>query len=168
MVHSQRTLAQQFMYKYGCFVAFWGNFEMYMEVVIWRLSNDDPIENCRKINGKTAGVKRRKLCRLLHKAGRQDVIAALNQVFDVAERNDWIHGVILNPDGDFSRLTRFRVYHNKDPMLVENTILDLDISRFDEFYQAYHEFENIVDSAFGVSVAVCNDYMVKLQEDTGN
>ena len=125
-------------------------------------------ENCRKINKKTAGGKRKALCRLLQNAGEQDVIDTLEQVFDVAERNDWIHGVILNPNGDFSRLTRFRVHHDKDPMLVENTRLDLGISQFDEFYQAYAEFENIVDSTFGVNVSVCDDYIRKLQEDNGN
>ena len=168
MVLSQLNPAQRFMYEYGCFVSFWGNFEMYMEVVIWHLTNDDPLENCHKINKKTAGIKRKVLCRLLHKDGEQDVIDALDQVFDVAERNDWIHGTILNPDGDFSRLTRFRVYHDKDPILVENSILDLDISRFDEFYPAYDKFKNVIESTFGVSVSVCNDYIKKLQEDNGN
>ena len=172
---SQLTPAQRFMFEYGCFVSFWGNFEMYMEVVIWHLTNDDPIENCRKINKKTAGGKRKVLYHLLHKAGRQDVIDALDQVFDVAERNDWvaerndwIHGTILNPDGNFSRLTRFRVYYDKDSILVENSILDLDISRFDEFYPAYDKFKNVVENTFGVSVSVCNDYIKKLQEDNGN
>ena len=168
MVLSQFTPAQRFMFEYGCFVSFWGNFEMYMEVVIWHLTNDDPIENCHKINKKTAGIKRKVLCRLLHKAGEQDVIDALDQVFDVAERNDWIHGTILNPDGDFSRLTRFRVYHDKDPILVENSILDLGISRFDEFYPAYAKFENVIKSTLGVSVSVCDDYIKKLQEDNGD
>ena len=169
MVLSQLTSAQRFMYEYGCFVCFWGNFEMYMEVVIWHLSNDDPIENCRKINTKTAGVKRKELRRLLCKDGRQDVIDALDQVFDVAERNDWLHGVILNPDRDYSRLTRFRVYHEKNTISsVENTPVDLDISPFDEFYQAYDKFGNIVDSTFGVSISVCDDYIRKLQEDNGN
>ena len=167
MALSQLTPAQRFMFEYGCFIVFWGNFEMYMEVVIWCLSNDDPIENCHKINKKTAGTKRKVLCRLLHKGGKQDVIDALDQVFDVAERNDWIHGTILNPDGNFSRLTRFRVYHDKDPILVENSILDLGIS-FCEFYQAYAKFENVIESTFGVSVSVCNDYIKKLQEDNGD
>lgn len=165
---SQLTPAQRFMYEYGCFIAFWGNFEMYMEVVIWHLTNDDPIENCRKINPMTAKPKRKALCRLLREKDRQDVIDALDQVFDVAERNDWIHGTILNPDGNFSRFTRFRVYPNKDLILVKNSILDLDISQFDEFYQAYGKFENVIESTFGVSVSVCNDYIKKLQEDNGD
>ena len=137
---------------------------MYMEVVIWHLSNDNPIENCRKINIKTAGGKRKILSCLFRNAGKQDVISALDRVFDVAERNDWIHGHILNPNGDFSRLTRFRVHHDKDPILVENTPMDLDISPFDEFYEAYKEFESIVESTLGVSVSVCNDYIIKLQQ----
>ena len=44
MAISQLAPAQRFMYEYGCFIVFWGNFEIYMETVIWRLSNDDPIE----------------------------------------------------------------------------------------------------------------------------
>ena len=167
MVLSQLSPAQRFMYEYGCFVSFWGNFEMYMEVVIWHLTNDDPIENCRKINPMTAEPKRKALCRLLREKDRQDVIDALDKVFDVAERNNWIHGVILNPAGDFSLLIRFRVPRDKTRSPIV-TILDLDISPFDEFYQAYHEFEKIVGRSFSIDVSVCDDYIKKLQEDNGD
>ena len=167
MVLSQLSPAQRFMYEYGCFVSFWGNFEMYMEVVIWHLTNDDPIENCRKINPMTAEPKRKALCRLLREKDRQDVIDALDEVFDVVKRNDWIHGVILNPAGDYSRLIRFRMPRGKDS-LPKVTPVDLDISPFKGFYQAYHEFEKIVGSAFGITVSVCDDYIKKLQEDNGD
>ena len=160
---SQLHPAQRFMYEFGCFVTFWGNFEMYMEVVIWRLSNDNPIENCRKINKKTAGGKCKVLRGLLQNAGKQDVIDALDQVFDVAERNDWIHGGILNPDGDFCRLTLFRVHHNKNTIVVKNCPVDLSKSPFDEFYQVCTDFEKIVESTFAISRSDGDDYIKKLQ-----
>ena len=150
---------QRFMYEFGCFVAFWGNFEMYMEVVIWKLSEREPIENCRQINKKTAGQKCKELRRLLKSAGRQGVIDALERVFEVAERNHWIHGVILNPNGDFSRLTRFRVHCGK----VTNTDIDLG-KPFKEFYQAYGTFEKVVESTLGISISVCNDYIDSCQQ----
>ena len=162
---SQLPPAQRFMYEYGCFVTFWGNFEMLMEVVIWKLSGRNAIDNCHKINKnkKTAGLKRDELRRLLKSAGQQDVIDALDRVFKKAERNDWIHGVILNPDGNFSRFTRFRVHYNKNTFAVKNCPVNLTKSPFDKFYQVCDDFEKIVERTFGISRSVYNDYIIELQ-----
>ena len=150
------------MYEYGCFVSFWGNFDLMMEALIWRLRSTDPITNCREINPLPNGVKRQRLTRLL-KDVSPEAVSTLRHVFDVAERNDWIHGVVLNPRGDLSVLTRFRVYRN--PFRVENTPIDFTASPFHEFYEAYRQFEKTVDSALGIDTkAMCNEYLIAVQQ----
>ncbi|MDE0234480.1 MAG: hypothetical protein OXM62_05695 [bacterium] len=42
--------SQRFMYEYGCFVSFWGNFDLMIEALIWHLGSTDPITNCQGIN----------------------------------------------------------------------------------------------------------------------
>ena len=102
--------AQRFMYEYGCFAAFWGNLDLMMEeALIWHLeSADDATTSCQNVNRLTSGEKRHRLTPLLERVS-PDAVSALDHLFDVAGRNDWIHGVVLNPHGDHSRLTRFRV-----------------------------------------------------------
>ena len=153
--------AQRFMYEYGCFIAFWGNFEMMMEGLIWHLRCTSPITNCREINGLPTAVKRQKLTTLL-KNRSPEAVTALDRVFDVAERNDWIHGVVLNPRGDFAVLTRFRVH--RSPFKVSNTRIDMNES-FDEFHDAYRVFHQSVDSALGIdTVAICDAYLQAVQQ----
>ena len=157
--------AQRFMYDYGCFVSFWSNFELFMEAIIWCLGNDSPIDNCLRINKMTAGKKRDELRSLLESQGHTDIIAALDRVFCVAERNDWIHGHILNPNGDFSLLTRLRVRHNKGCIIVSNEQITPSETPFDEFYAAYGAFEHIVSNTLDVDVNVGNEYIRRLQTD---
>ena len=147
------------MFEYGCFVAFWGNFELLMEVAIWQLTRADPIENCRRINGLTAGQKRDQLRSLLETANQTKTVVALDKVFDIAERNNWIHGHILNPKGDFSHLTRLRVTTRGGSFAVNNTPISFDVSPFQEFYKAYGDFQ----TTSGVNTDLCNEYIRKLQ-----
>jgi nicotinamide mononucleotide adenylyltransferase len=93
------------MYEYGCFAAFWSNFELAIEVGIWLYSGRAAKENCRLVNPKTAGQKKVMLENLLLDKGLKEANDALQEVFSVADRNGWIHGHILNPNQDFSRLT---------------------------------------------------------------
>lgn len=152
--------AQRFMYEFGCFVAFWSNFELLMEVAISDLLNRDAKTNCRVVNPRTAGWKMRELVRLLSDKGRTDVIERLGTVFDIADRNSWIHGHILNPAGDFSRLTRLRIeVEGDDPLHVTNNAIAFDVSPFQEFYAAYAEFQQCT----GISVERCDQYIRDLQ-----
>ncbi len=151
---------QRFMYEYGCFVSFWGNFDLMMETLIWHLSGTDPIKSCREINRLTSGVKHQRLTQLLMDVS-PEAATALDRVFDVAKRNDWVHGVVLNPRGDFSLLTRFRV--QKNPFKVENTPIGFNWS-FHEFYEAYGQFEQSVERALGIDMRVmCDDYLRAVQ-----
>ncbi len=149
------------MYHYGCFVSFWGNFDLMLEALIWHLRNTDPSTNCRETNKLTSGAKRERLIELLQDESPEAVVA-LHHVFSVAERNDWVHGVVLNPRGDFSVLTRFRVH--KNPFKVENIPIDFN-GPFQEFYEAYGQFEQAVDCALGIdSQAMCNEYLRAVQQ----
>ena len=53
------------MYEYGCFVSFWGNFDLMMEALIWHLHSTGPITNCREIHKLTSGAKHQRLTQLL-------------------------------------------------------------------------------------------------------
>ena len=152
--------AQRFMYEYGCFVSFWSNFELQMEVVIWKLSGTNPIENCRCVNKLTASQKRDRLAKLFAQHQQPRLLEFLNRIFDVAERNDWIHGHILNPVGDFSRLTRFRVRKGDQ---VTNDPIQFHANLFEEFYTARREFEDAVVDRLGITVETANCYLTELQ-----
>ena len=148
---------QRFMFEYGMFISFWGHFDLMMETAICHLAQSDPIENCKSINRLTSGEKRRRLTPLLTVVS-PDAVQVLDQVFDIAERNDWIHGVVLNPRKDFSTLTRFRVHSN--PFSVENVPIDLSSNPFAQFYDAYEHFEEALERTFKVNIIdMCNSYV---------
>jgi hypothetical protein len=147
------------MYEFGCFTAFWSNFEIMMEVAIWKLSGKSPKENCSEINTKMAGKKKSELELLLSASGNQKAIDALNEVFNVADRNGWIHGHILNPKGDFSVLTRLRVEKNSNGLAVSNLPINMSISPFESFYSKYQEFQNEIN----LTVEECDDYIRQIQ-----
>ena len=155
--------SQRFMYEYGCFVSWWGSFDLMMEALIWHLENKaNPVTNCREVNKLTSGAKCKRLSPLLENVSPASV-SALDRLFDVAERNDWVHGVVLNPCKDFSVLTRFRVYN--EPFRVENRHIDLNSSPFQEFYEAYQRFGREVDCALNLDTgALCNDYIRAVQQ----
>ena len=91
-------------------------------------------------------------------------MAALERVFEVAERNDWVHGVVLNPREDFSVLTRFRV-PREGSFRVENTPIDFDSSPFQEFYDACGQFERAVASALKIDLrALSDNYVTAVQQ----
>ena len=151
--------AQKFMYEYGCFAAFWSNFEMLMEVAICDLAERDAVDNCKLVNTKTAGQKKQILQNLLIAAGRKDAHDSLQAVFDVADRNGWLHGHILNPNGDFSVLTRLRVEKRGEDVVVSNNRISFDTSPFEVFYRAFGGLED----QLGLSKERCNDYIRSLQ-----
>ncbi|MDE2984761.1 MAG: hypothetical protein OXU69_08645, partial [Gemmatimonadota bacterium] len=135
---------------------------IWVEALIWHLGSTDPITNCQGINKLPSGAKHKRLTELL-KDLSPEAVGALRHVFDMAERNDWVHGVVLNPRGDFSVLTRFRVH--RSPFSVENIPIDFTASPFQEFYEAYRRFEKTVDSVLGIDTkAMCNEYLRAVQQ----
>ena len=151
--------AQRFMYEYGAFAAFWSNLEILLEVAIWDLSGNDAKLNCRGINPKTAGPKKQILEKLLIEKGMVDAQSALTEVFNVAERNDWLHGHIFNPKGDFSVLTRLRVSIVNKELSVSNTQINFEISPFQAFYTAFSRLQE----SLKLSEARCNEYINLIQ-----
>ena len=165
--------AQRFLYEYGAFVSFWGHFEMSLEVLSLLLQKPDSaawtnteVQNhCQRINPKTAGGKREVVLTQIAHAPEDytDIGEAIKKVFQVAERNDWIHCVILNPKGDFSEMRRLRIHQ---PFRVENTAVAFEgaTEDFAAFYQAYGEFEQVVNRRFPPGlIQGANRYLVKLQ-----
>jgi hypothetical protein len=146
------------MYDYGCFAAFWSNFDLWMEAAICELAGRDPKENCALVNPKTSGGKQQMLKSLLEAAGRTDAAKCLVEVFEIAERNSWIHGHILNPNGDFSRLTRLRVEKSENGVKVTNSVVSFDISPFAGFYRAFQAFEN----ASGITKEHVDNYLRRI------
>jgi hypothetical protein len=130
-----------------------------MEVGIWRLSGKSAKDNCKLVNLKTAGKKKAILAELLLGSGQQEVHDALQEVFSVADRNGWIHGHVLNPNGDFSRLTRLRIEKRGADLIVNNSTISFDLSPFELFYEAYGKFE----AKSQISKGMCNEYIDSLQ-----
>ena len=150
------------MYEYGCFIAFWGNFDLVMEALICHLSEDDAVTNCQRINKFPSGKKHKRLARLLEGLAPHTKVA-LDRVFAVARRNDWVHGVVLNPHGDFSVLTLFRA--TNQPFSVTKFPIDTRSSPFDEFYEKCEQFVNGVDGALRINTMdIANKYLRELQD----
>ncbi len=150
------------MYEFGCFIAFWSNFELMLEVAIYEFSDGPAKANCLEWNPQSAGRKKEKLEKLLAHSPEKNKpkLAALKKVFDVAERNDWIHAHILNPNGDFSVLTRFRVEKYRNSLKVSNARIDFNKDLFSDFYDAYGDFEKV----FNLPRSRCDAYILELQE----
>ena len=151
--------SQRFLYEYGCFMTFWSNFELTMEVAIHKYLENDPKENCRRINKLTAGIKKNRLKEILDGKSEIEKLEALNNVFEVAERNDWIHGHILNPNGDFSTFTRLRVKFTSAEIQVTNNKINFVDSPFDEFYTAYENFMQKIE----LTKEQCDVYITDIQ-----
>ena len=148
------------MYEFGCFVVWWGQFEMLMEVAIWKLTQRNAKANCLKINKLTAGRKRELLVKLLRRHA-EAIKEALDRVFNVAKRNDWVHGTILNPNGDFSRLTRLRVH--RESSRVENEPVDFSLSTFGQFFRSLEQFKTALANTIGVYVGSADAYIREMQ-----
>lgn len=167
--------ARRFLYEYGCFLLFWGNFEFVLEVVCLLVDKPDVDSwtkeevraNCHNINGKTAGVKKAELLKRICKSQLDYRVLqeALENVFQVAERNDWIHCTILNPLGDFSVLTRLRVTPDPFHVEIKEIVSESAITNFEWFYPAYAEFGDAILSTFGRDLKEVGSYYIgKLQD----
>jgi len=145
--------AQKFMYEYGCFTSFWSNFDILMDVAICKFSGQDPRTYC-LLRSRTSGNKKTELEKYVTDS---NILDKLQAVFDAAERNDWVHGHILNPNGDFSVLTRLRV--DTKAGTITNTPVDFISSPFQNFYDAFGEFQE----AIGITSDEANEYIKKIQ-----
>lgn len=154
------TPPQRFMYDYGCFMVFWSNFDVVLEVAICKAISRSPRENCSALAWLTTGQKRAVLEGALA-AHETDRRASLAAVFAAVDRNGWVHGTVLNPKGDFSQLTRLRVRKDRSSgdVTVTNGPVDFSTSPFDDFYPSDERFMQ----TFAISVRDCNEYIQAIQ-----
>jgi hypothetical protein len=149
--------AQRFMYEYGCFMSLWSNFELMLEVAIGRIMDRSPRENCAALVNHPAGAKRKILDSLLpHDSAQAE---ALVNIFEVSARNDWVHGTVLNPNGDFSVFTLLRVKKIDGALTVTNEIIEFSGTLFDDFYSAYDQ----VMHAFQITTQEMDSYISEIQ-----
>ena len=151
----------KFMMQYGAFLSNWGYFEMQIEVLIWHLTktkenNLSPLANCRKINALSGHSKCERLKPLLRKTSHQDVLDALEKAYNIADRNGWIHGHIMQYGHNFERIARFRYDKNEG---LDYKPLSLDMYPFPEFSDVVTEFGKVIEKAFGIAESTIDDYM---------
>ena len=87
---------------------------------------------------------------LLRHAKRQEVVDLMDRVYEVADRNEWIHSVMLSitVGEDLKYLFRLRVDKEGNKWLHFKGV-DLDTSPFMNFHEALAKFEEIIE-VFGI------------------
>ena len=151
----------EFAIQYGAFLTIWGYFEMQIEVLIWHLSkkverNLSPLANCAKINFLTSHFKCDKLKTLLRETSHQEVLDAMEKAYNIADRNGWIHGHIMQHGEKHDRIARFRYVKNQG---LDYKELSPDTYPYYEFSNALEEFGRVIEKAFGIDEGVINYYM---------
>ena len=165
----------RFFYEYGRFIIEWNSFEFYVEALIWyvrakRLHNElSCTQNFREINHLPPNSKRGTLTEYLRRINEREVLDALNDVYDVAERNKWVHGLVLpikeKEGGEYEEDTwlLYRLNKVKDrPILVHVTESSPDGDVFVEFHETWTCFRSKAEHAFGFLTNVA-DYTISLQ-----
>lgn len=107
----------------------------------------------------------------LRRINERDVLAAVNKVYDVADRNQWIHGLVIpikvKEGGEYEEdtwlLYRFNKVKNR-PRFARITESDGDIL-FVEFHEAWKSLKSAAERSFGFLVDVADHYLVALAEE---
>ena len=156
---------ERFIYEYGRFILTWNFFEFYVEALVWyfrtKYLHEDLIstQNFREINHLSTTRKRYTCMSYLKRSRRKDVIAALEKVYDVAERNKWVHGMVIpdryvDEDGE-KRVTlyRFNMVNNR-PQTVILAEANVFGSPFEEFHEAWTSFRSMAQSAYNIPTEI--------------
>lgn len=169
---------ERFIYEYGLFVLEWNAFELYVEALIWYVRSKrlkegvNCIQNFRKINQLSPNKKRSALIDCLRRINESDVLDAVNKAYDVAERNQWIHGLVIpikvkegeEHEEDTWLLYRFNKVKNR-PKFVRITESDHGDRLFVEFHEAWRGLKSAAERAFGFLMDVADYYLVTLAEE---
>ena len=140
-----------------------------MEALVWhvrtRFLNDSIscLANAREMNKMDSWQKRLELSAQLRQIERLDVIQAVDEVYDVADRNKWIHGLYVafqDPSPDVS-LWRANTMRERKGYL-RFTRLHPDGSQFDEFHEALNALANIADTSLDFSCDRFSNYLSTL------
>ena len=163
---SKLSPIQRFIFDYGLFLLDWNDFDVVLEVLIWHLRTKVLNErisysrNYRDVNSMQVREKRSELRYLLRYAKRNDVIEAIDKVYDVADRNEWIHGKIFYFPMSLldDRVIRFNPDKPERRSPRRETV-PLDSSAFEDFREAYNEFLTVINQAFDFEGTWCLDYL---------
>ena len=162
---------QRFIFEYGRFIILWNDFDLLLEVLIWHLRTEVFDERTsystfyREVNSMRMWEKRSEVVHLLRRANKQDIIQSVNKVYDVADRNGWVHGVIVSieqliPNG----LLRFNP-KNDERRHPDITNVKLDALPFEKFSEALGQFENLVREEFEITAQTCFSYLISAAEE---
>jgi hypothetical protein len=147
--------AQRFIYEFGAFAIWWSNLDLIMEVSVAKLEGRSAEANAELFAGTTSGRRRGMLTDVLRRRKLAGPLAELDRIFALAERNEWVHAQILNPNGDFSRFTRFRVTKDSSGITATNVEVSFEPNQFAAFYTALDDVQRALD----VSVAEVDRYI---------
>ncbi len=169
---------ERFIYEYGRFILEWNALEFYIEALVWYIRSKrlhqgvSCTQNFREINKLSPSKKRGTLMDYLKRIRERDVLTALNEVFDVAERNNWIHALVFpikeKEGGEYEDDTWlwYRLDNAGDrPKLLQLTESYGGGSPFVEFYEAWNKFRSAAERSFGFLVDVADYYLDALTEE---
>ncbi len=169
---SKLSPLQQFIFDYGLFLIEWNDFDILLEALIYHLRTKILNErisysrNYRDVNSMQVREKRSELKYLLRYAKRHDVIEAIEKVYDVAERNEWVHGKILY--FQLSSLADAVIRFNPDKperRFPQAVTVPLDSLPFAEFREAYNECWTVISQVFDFDGNTCVNYLLAVAQE---
>ena len=159
---------QRFIFEYGRFLLRWNDFDLLVEVLIWYLRTKVFNERTsystiyREVNSMQMRAKRSEVIHWLRRANKQDVIHAVNKVYNVANRNGWVHGVVIDIDQlTPNALLRFNPENDERRQPHVSTV-KLDTLPFEEFSEALDEFWKLVQEEFEITANTCFGYLLSV------
>jgi len=105
----------RFTYDFGRFVLDWNSFQFYIDALVWHIRTEFLNEkiscynNFREMRQLQSWEKRKVFLSYLRRIGRQEVMKAAKEVYEIAERNEWIHGVVIHFTGLESGIITIRM-----------------------------------------------------------
>ena len=169
---SKLSPLQKFIFDYGLFLLEWNDFDILLEVLIYHLRTKVLNErislsrNYRDVNSMQVREKRSELKYLLQYAKRHDVMEAIEKVYDVADRNEWVHGKMLyfQLPSLADRVIRFNP-EQPDRRYAKTVNVSLDSIPFTDFREAYDECSTVICRAFEFDGNTCLKYLLALDQE---
>lgn len=174
---------QKFIFEYGFFLLTWNRFEYLVEALIWYLEtkvlgkDKSALDYYRETRTMESWRKRSRVEHLLRYTKQRDVYDAVVKIYEVADRNGWVHDLILalrwssDRSGDDVHIARLTAEKGREG--ISGKPVDLN-SPFKVLHDAVKEFEDSVEKAFdstdlGVDYlnATCKVQAFKQANDAG-
>ena len=157
---------QKFVFDYGLFLITWNDFDILLEVLIYHLRTKVLNErisysrNYRDVNSMQVREKRSELKYLLRYAKRYDVIEAIEKVYNVADRNEWVHGKILYLSIT-DKVIRFNP-DNPERRYPQAETIPLDSLAFTDLHEAYDECWTVISQVYDFDGSTCLAYLLSV------